>query len=100
MAILILTGYYGILNIRKAPTPKWMLPRGFLVSFQTPPILWVRQDRHFLFSLVLPIEIGKQCNNQTAKGYQQANNPYEYQYNIRSRHMHHLPSYVFRLNRL
>jgi hypothetical protein len=54
----------------------------------------------FLFSLVLPIEIGKQCNNQTAKGYQQANNPYEYQYNIRSRHMHHLPSYVFRLNRL
>jgi hypothetical protein len=54
----------------------------------------------FLFPLVFPIEIGKQCNSQTTKGYQQANNPYEYQYDIRSRHMHHLPSYVFRLNRL
>jgi hypothetical protein len=42
------------------------------------------------FSLVSLIEKGKQCNNQTAKGYQQANNPYEYQNDICSCHEHHL----------
>jgi hypothetical protein len=31
------------------------------------------------FSLVSLIEKGKQCHNQTTKGYQQANNPYKYQ---------------------
>jgi hypothetical protein len=40
-----------------------------------------------LFSL---IEKGKQCHNQTAKGYQQANNPYKYQNDICNCHEHHL----------
>jgi hypothetical protein len=44
----------------------------------------------FLFMLISLIEKGKQCNNQTTKGYQQANNPYEYQNDICSCHEHHL----------
>jgi hypothetical protein len=50
----------------------------------------------FLFTLVSLIEKGKQCNNQTTKGYQQADNPYKYQNDICICHEHHLPSYVFR----
>jgi hypothetical protein len=34
------------------------------------------------FSLFSLIEKGKQCNNQTTKGYQQANNPYDSHFNI------------------
>jgi hypothetical protein len=52
---------------KKSTHSKVDAPERFLVSFQTPPILWVRQDRHFLFPLVLPIEIGKQRNNQTSR---------------------------------
>jgi len=38
---------------RKAPTPKVDAPRNVIMSLRTPPILWVRQDRHFYFRLFL-----------------------------------------------
>jgi hypothetical protein len=52
--------------------------------------------RGILFVLVSLIEKGKQCHNQTTKGYQQTNNPYKYRNDICICHEHHLPSYVFR----
>ena len=49
----------------------------------------------FLFLLTVSlIEKGQKRNNQTSKGNQQPDYPYEYQNNIRSRHITHLPSYV------
>lgn len=49
------------------------------------------------FSLVpISVEKGKQCNEQTAKGNQQADYPKKNHYDFICRHMHHLPSYVFR----
>lgn len=43
-------------------------PNGFQLSLRTPPILWSRQDRQFLFTILFFIEKGKQSNNQVAKG--------------------------------
>ena len=41
---------YAILGIRKAPTPKVDASRIGKASLRTPPILWVRQDRHFFIN--------------------------------------------------
>lgn len=45
---------------------------------------------------LISVEKGKQRYNKATKGNQQADYPYKYQYDIRSSHWRHLPSYVFR----
>lgn len=53
---------------KKAPTPKWMLPRRLNVLTDTAyPVC--RQDRHFYCALFLSlVEKGKQRYNKTTKG--------------------------------
>jgi hypothetical protein len=80
-----------ILGIRKAPTPKWMLRAKVLNVLLDTASPVDQTGGAFLFMLIFSlIEKGKQCNNQTTKGYQQADNPYEYQNDICSCHEHHL----------
>ena len=56
--------YNVIVNIRKAPIPKVDASRTELMSLRTPPILWVRQDRHFYFFLFL---LSRKARNATVR---------------------------------
>ncbi|MCD8084001.1 MAG: hypothetical protein LUE86_10975 [Clostridiales bacterium] len=87
------------MTLKRKPIPKWMLPKGAKCPYGHRLSRW-QTGEAFLFLLTVPlIEKGQTRNNQTSKGNQQANYPYQYQNDIRSRHITHLPSYVFRRTR-
>lgn len=72
-------------EVRRVPTPKWMLPRVcFVLTDIASPV--DQTGEAFLFLLVSLIEKGKKRYNQTSKGNEQAQNTYNYRNNLKSRH--------------
>lgn len=72
-------------ELRRVPTPKWMLPKiGFVLTDIASPV--DQTGEAFLFLLVSLIEKGKKRYNQTSKGNEQAQNTYNYRNNLKSRH--------------
>lgn len=72
-------------EVRRVPTPKWMLPRVcFVLTDIASPV--DQTGEAFLFLLVSLIEKGKKRYNQTSKGNEQAQNTYNYRNNLKSCH--------------
>lgn len=90
-------GHLLVTDAPQEPTPKVDFPSGLFTS-QREALVLVATGRALFFSLVflISVEKGKQRYNKATKGNQQADYTYKYQYDIRSSHWRHLPSYVFR----
>ncbi len=63
----------GILNIKKAPTPKVDASQVNLPLYER-RLTRLQTGEALFFALISLVEKGKQCYEQTTKGYQQADN--------------------------
>ena len=102
---------YVILDIRKGicynrclsngqcPAPKVDAPKHWFNVLKNPAQPVCRQVRHFLFSLILPIYVGKQRYQQSSGRYQQSQYSQKNHNSFIICHQRHLPSGISPVNR-